>query len=60
MTIRLSVTVNNAEAMIETRYEAEIECDRGTTLEQAEASVRTLLRALDRQAHEAGADEGEE
>lgn len=57
MTIRLSVTLNDAGAMMERVYSAEIECDRGTTLEQAEASIRTVLRALDLQAHEAEADD---
>lgn len=57
MTIRLSVTVNNAETMMETRYEAEVECDRGTTLEQAEASMVNILRALDQQATETQDDD---
>lgn len=52
MTITLSVTVNDAEAMIERVYRAEVECDRGTIPEQAEALMRNTLAMLDRQAAE--------
>lgn len=60
MNIRLRVTVNDAEAMIERVYEAEIECDRGTTPEQAEALMSNTLRMLDRQAAEAFEDDEDE
>lgn len=52
MNIRLRVTVNDAERMVERSYEAEIDCDRGTTPEQAEAMMANTLRMLDRQAEE--------
>lgn len=57
MNIRLRVTVNDAEQMIERVYEAEIDFDKGTTPEQAEAMVSNTLRMLDRQAAESFEEE---
>jgi hypothetical protein len=42
-----------------TRYDAEIELPDKTPLETVEAHERTILRALDEQAHTCGEDDDE-
>lgn len=58
MKIRLSVT-SSGDGIGWIRYDAEIEPDKGTSLEAAEAHVRSLIKILDEQMAE-GDDEDED
>lgn len=58
MKIRLSVT-SSGDGIGWIRYDAEIEPDKGTSLEAAEAHVRSLIKILDEQMAE-GDDDDEE
>lgn len=56
MKIRLSVT-SSGDSIGWIRYDAEIEPDKGTSLEAAEAHVRSLIKILDEQMAEGDDDD---
>ena len=56
MKIRLSVT-SSGDGIGWIRYDAEIEPDKGTSLEAAEAHVRSLIKILDEQMAEGDDDD---
>jgi hypothetical protein len=59
MKIRLSVT-SSRDGIGWIRYDAEIEPDKGTSLEAAEAHVRSLMKILDEQMADGEDDEDDD
>lgn len=59
MTVRASVTTNQAEAKVERVYDYEIDLPAGTPLEQVEAHMQRMFRILDAQS-QAEPDEDED
>lgn len=59
MKIRLAVT-SSGDGQGFTRYDAEIDLDRGVSLETVEAHVRTVLRIMDDQMASGWQDEDDD